>query len=345
MYRDSTTARILTITLIAVLLLISGGSALALADDLLRRDVMPTGASIDGNPVGGLSRANAAALVEEKVKGALLAPATIRFRDRSFQLDPSGYVSVDVEGMLDTALAPRTDAPVYARVLARLTGAPVGTEVKTAMKIDEAKLGAWIASIEPQVALPAVDASLSVTTGMLRIIPEAKGAAIDTSAAPQALLAGLLEGSKDIALPVRSIEPSLTLATMGKTIFVKLRTRRLYLYQGDQLEKEFGVAIGTPAYPTPKGEFKIINKRRNPTWSNPGSGWAASMPSYIGPGPGNPLGTRALYLNSPGIRIHGTTKDYSIGTAASHGCMRMHRSDIEDLFERVPIGTRVIIVG
>jgi lipoprotein-anchoring transpeptidase ErfK/SrfK len=342
MYRDSVTARILTITLIAALLLISGGSALALADDLLRRDFMPTGASIDSNPVGGLSRADAATLVEEKVKGALLAPATIRFRDRSFDLDPAGYVSVDVEGMLDSALAPRTDAPLYARVLARVTGAPVGTEVKTAMKIDEAKLGAWIATIEPQVALPAVDASLSV---MLRVIPEIKGAAIDTTAAPKALLAGLLEGSKDIALPVRSIDPRLTLATMGKTIFVKLRTRKLYLYQGDQLEKEYGVAIGTPGYPTPRGEFTIINKRKYPTWSNPGSAWAASMPSYIGPGPGNPLGTRALYLDTPGIRIHGTSKDYSIGTAASHGCMRMHRWDVEDLFERVPLGTRVIIVS
>jgi lipoprotein-anchoring transpeptidase ErfK/SrfK len=345
MYRDSAAARTLTIVLITVLLLLSGGSALALADDLIRRDVMPTGASIDGNAVGGLTRADAAKLIEEKVKGPLLAPASVRFRDRSFPLDPVGYVSIDVEGMLDSALAPRTDAPLYARVLARVTGAPVGTEVKTAMKIDEAKLSALIAQIEPQVALPAVDASLSVASGMLEIIPETKGAAVDTTAAPKALLDGLLAGSKDIALPIRVIEPKLAVATMGKTIFVKIRTRRLYLYEGGQLVKEYGIAVGMGAFPTPKGEFKIVNKRRNPTWSNPGSGWAKSMPAYIGPGVSNPLGTRALDLNSPGIRIHGTSKDYSIGTAASHGCMRMHRKDIEELFEIVPVGTPVIIVG
>lgn len=345
MYRDSIAARTLAIALISALLLLSGGSALALADDLMGRDVMPTGASIDGNPVGGLSRADAARVVEEKVKGALLAPATVRFRDRSFELDPAGYVSVDVDDMLDSALAPRTDAPLYMRVLARVTEAPVGTEVERAMKIDEAKVGAWIAEIAPQVAVPAIDASLSVTTGLLQVLPEVKGAAIDTTAAPKTLLAGLLEGSKDIALPVRPIEPKLSVNTMGKTLFVKLRTRKLYLYAGDQLEKEYGIAVGAASFPTPKGQFKIINKRRNPSWSNPGSGWAAGMPSYIAPGPSNPLGTRALYLDAAGIRIHGTSKDFSIGTAASHGCMRMHRWDVEDLFDRVPLGTRVIIVG
>jgi lipoprotein-anchoring transpeptidase ErfK/SrfK len=69
------------------------------------------------------------------------------------------------------------------------------------------------------------------------------------------------------------------------------------------------------------------------------------MPPYIPPGPGNPLGTRALNLSAPGIRIHGTIKNYSIGTAASHGCMRMHMWDVEDLYPRVKVGTRVIIVA
>jgi L,D-transpeptidase ErfK/SrfK len=64
----------------------------------------------------------------------------------------------------------------------------------------------------------------------------------------------------------------------------------------------------------------------------------------IPPGPGNPLGTRALYLDAPGIRIHGTYSDESIGTYASHGCIRMHISDSEELFGIVPIGTTVLIV-
>ena len=71
--------------------------------------------------------------------------------------------------------------------------------------------------------------------------------------------------------------------------------------------------------------------------------WGAGLPPSIGPGPGNPLGTRAMYLNAPGIRIHGTWDDSSIGTAASHGCIRMHVQDSEQLYPLVPIGTRVIV--
>jgi L,D-transpeptidase ErfK/SrfK len=65
----------------------------------------------------------------------------------------------------------------------------------------------------------------------------------------------------------------------------------------------------------------------------------------IPPGPGNPLGTRALYLNADGIRIHGTPSDSSIGSYASHGCIRMHISESEALYPLVPVGTPVFIIG
>src|SRR5207253_10236621 len=71
--------------------------------------------------------------------------------------------------------------------------------------------------------------------------------------------------------------------------------------------------------------------------------WGKNEPAMIPPGPDNPLGTRALDLSAPGIRIHGTPDDASIGTHASHGCIRMHIPDSEDLFGRVDIGTPVII--
>ncbi|HEX2030631.1 MAG TPA: L,D-transpeptidase, partial [Actinomycetota bacterium] len=99
-------------------------------------------------------------------------------------------------------------------------------------------------------------------------------------------------------------------------------------------------------YPTPQGEWTIINKAENPTWINPApDGWGAGLPLSIPGGPSNPLGTRALYLDAPGIRIHGTADSGSVGTYASHGCVRMHRSDVEELYEIVPIGTAVHIVG
>jgi len=102
-----------------------------------------------------------------------------------------------------------------------------------------------------------------------------------------------------------------------------------------------------PRYPTPLGWWKIVAKQVDPTWRNNGAEWATTMPDSIPGGPFGPLGTRALYLNASGIRIHGIppSEDWSIGNAASHGCMRTHRWDVEDLYPRVPVGTRVIIVS
>jgi hypothetical protein len=116
---------------------------------------------------------------------------------------------------------------------------------------------------------------------------------------------------------------------------------------GEQLVKTYDVATGLPKYPTPRGQFKIVNKRFRPTWVNPAKGsgeWGANLPARIPPGPQNPLGTRAMDLNSRGIRIHGTSAVGSIGFNASHGCIRMRMSDVEELFSLVDVGTPVLIV-
>ena len=110
------------------------------------------------------------------------------------------------------------------------------------------------------------------------------------------------------------------------------------------MSKQYRVATGTGGYPTPHGQFHITAKRLNPTWYNPNSDWSRGMPAFIGPGPSNPLGTRAMNLNASGIRIHGTPDSGSIGTNASHGCIRMQMHEAEDLFERVEVGTPVLVI-
>jgi L,D-transpeptidase ErfK/SrfK len=91
----------------------------------------------------------------------------------------------------------------------------------------------------------------------------------------------------------------------------------------------------------------LYQKRENPTWYNPAlDSWGAGLPAVVPGGPGNPMGTRALYITAPGlIRIHGTTSPESIGRYASHGCIRMHNEQVEQLYELVPVGTKVIIMG
>ena len=127
------------------------------------------------------------------------------------------------------------------------------------------------------------------------------------------------------------------------SIRIDLSERKLYLYSEGKLVKTYSVAVGRPSYPTPQGHWKIITKEVNPTWNPPDSPWAAGAVP-IGPGPDDPLGTRWMGLSAPGVGIHGTNEPWSIGSYASHGCIRMHVSAAEDLFDRVFVGTTVDIV-
>lgn len=134
-----------------------------------------------------------------------------------------------------------------------------------------------------------------------------------------------------------------TLAAIIGSIRIDLSERKLYHYSDGALRKTYSVAVGMPAYPTPTGSFEIISKIVDPTWTPPDSDWAQGM-EPVGPGPGNPLGTRWMGINSPSVGIHGTYTSSSIGTAASHGCIRMHLQQAEELFELVFVGTPVEIV-
>jgi len=117
----------------------------------------------------------------------------------------------------------------------------------------------------------------------------------------------------------------------------------LISYRGAKLVKSYPCAPGRPAYPTPTGNFHIQSKQANASWINPGDAWAASMPAVIGPGPSNPMGVRKIGINYPGVFMHGVPGGEfgSIGTHASHGCMRMFPSDVLDLYGRVKIGDPV----
>ncbi len=135
-----------------------------------------------------------------------------------------------------------------------------------------------------------------------------------------------------------------TLTALSGEIIVDLSRLRLYLYRGGKLVKTYPVAAGQPVYPTPTGTFAIVNMTMNPTWLPPNSDWAKNA-TKIPPGTENPLGTRWMGTSAPGVGIHGVppSEDGSIGTYASHGCLRMHNSNAVDLFSRVSVGMPVII--
>mgnify|MGYP006276908201 CR=1 FL=1 len=134
-----------------------------------------------------------------------------------------------------------------------------------------------------------------------------------------------------------------TIARLSPRIDVDLSTFTLTLFDDDKKVKSYTIACGMPQFPTPTGSFRIAYLERNPTWIPPkGSLWAKEA-KVTPPGPGNPLGTRWIGLDSNAVGIHGTNAEWTVGSRASHGCIRMRIADVEDLFERVNPGARVVI--
>ncbi len=132
------------------------------------------------------------------------------------------------------------------------------------------------------------------------------------------------------------------LNALSGQVVVDLGDLRLYLYRDGKLVKSYPVATGQSKYPTPTGSYVITMMQMNPTWYPPNSEWAKDA-KPIPPGVENPLGTRWIGTSATAVGIHGTPDDSSIGTYASHGCIRMHIYDVEDLYPRVVVGMPVII--
>jgi lipoprotein-anchoring transpeptidase ErfK/SrfK len=128
------------------------------------------------------------------------------------------------------------------------------------------------------------------------------------------------------------------------TIIVVTAERHLYLVQGNGRALRYGIGVGREGF-TWQGLVNITRKAEWPDWTPPPEMIARQpyLPRFMAGGPGNPLGARAMYLGTTVYRIHGTNRPDTIGTAVSSGCFRLVNSDVADLYERVPVGTKVII--
>ena len=122
-----------------------------------------------------------------------------------------------------------------------------------------------------------------------------------------------------------------------RRIVVSIPNRKLVLLEGERVLRIYDVAVGKASTPTPEGKFAILNRVPNPTYYGHGA--------VVAPGAHNPLGSRWMGLSAKGYGIHGTNVPSSIGKAASHGCVRMAKRDLEELFEMVTVGTTVELQG
>ena len=128
------------------------------------------------------------------------------------------------------------------------------------------------------------------------------------------------------------------------TIVVHTQERFLYLVQGNNRAIRYGIGVGREGFQW-TGLKRIDRKAEWPDWTPPPEMIQRQpyLPRFMAGGPGNPMGARALYLSGTVYRIHGTNQPHTIGTAVSSGCFRLANPDVIDLYERVPVGTKVVV--
>jgi lipoprotein-anchoring transpeptidase ErfK/SrfK len=333
-----------------VLLAAAGGAFAAYRYERARAHRILPGVTIAGVDVSDMTRAEAVAAVREVAARTLGAPLVASVDGRRWKATPAELGERAGVGIaVDQALATTGEFGTFDRFWHRVRDESIGVSIDLEYRTKAHGVQRFVDRIADDVFVPARDAEIGITDdGNALAFTHAKaGQKLDVARALDVVKAALARDRTRVGLRMRPVRADITQDSIGPTIVVRVDRNRLDLYDGFDRVRSWSVATAKPGYTTPVGVWNIYDKRENPAWYNPAlDSWGAALPAVIPGGPGNPMGTRAIYIDAPGlIRVHGTTDDSSIGRYASHGCIRMHNEEVEALFEEVPVGSHVVIVG
>jgi lipoprotein-anchoring transpeptidase ErfK/SrfK len=353
MKSQSIATRILVVLIATLLLMASASLAWGVVYDYQSRGLVPEGVTVAGHDLGGMTEAQVRTAVEDAVSTPMLRTLTISGDGKTWTLDPKGIVTIDADAMVAEAYSPRRQATLAQRLNSQIAGKPLPAEIKPAYTVDPAAIGTWVTQVSTQVDRKPVNATRKIVKYKFDVTTSTPGATVDQAAAvsrvSEALSAdaALSSASRDVTLPITVTSPKVVESSFKTAIIVSLPECKVRLFDGAKLIKTYSCAPGRAGFPTPQGDFVVDTKLANAPWINPGSDWAKGMPASIPPGPSNPMGVRKIGINYSGVFFHGIpASEYSsIGTHASHGCMRMMPNDVLDLFGRVKVGMPVYIRG
>ncbi len=284
------------------------------------------GVTVGGVKVGGLMPGRATEVVRRAFERPLVLVVT---ETRKIRLRAG-------------ALGARPNVPKAVR---RARFARPGATVPLDVEVSRARVRAYVDRLGREFDLKPVDARIALDGVKPRAIKSQDGRRLKRIASSRAVRYALQRNTRSpIRLGFEVLEPKVDSVNLGTAVVIRRGSNRLLYFAKAKLVRWFGVATGQSAYPTPLGNYEIVNMQRNPWWYPPPSTWAAES-DPVPPGPGNPLGTRWMGISAPYVGIHGTPDAASIGYSASHGCIRMRISDAEWLFRHVKIGTPVFIVA
>ena len=327
--------RALTILLAVVLVLVVAGGVALFAFDVAGPDTVADDVRVGTVAVGGMERDAAAALIRRRLAATTGEKVAVMFRDTHFVLRPEVAKSrVDLDATLDAAL----DADAGETVAPRMTFARAG-------------LQSFAARLAERVDRPAREGDIEWHDGKLDRTRARAGLAVNQATLVDRLarVMAATGAERRVEVPVRVTgRPDRTFEELAEryptVIAVDRDAKQLRLYKRLKLEKKYKIAVGKAGTETTAGRYKIVEKTVDPPWHAPNKAWAGELAGQtIAPGdPRNPLEARWMGFHD-GQGIHGTKDLASLGSAASHGCIRMSVPAVKQLFREVKVGTPVFM--
>jgi lipoprotein-anchoring transpeptidase ErfK/SrfK len=338
------------IILAAALAFLFIGAVAVYAYDSSNDDRIAEGVRAGGIDIGGMSASDARAKVQRRLEARLNRPLYAVYHDERFKLTPrQSKLRIDAQGMVAEALEKSREGNILTRTVRGITGGKVKTDIPVAATYSKAAVAALVKRVRRSLDRPARDASLSFATGDLQRVKAKKGREVKTDVLAEDVSTSLAlpDGDRTVPVSVKSTKPKVTTKDLAKrydtVIAINRAAHRLTLLKHLRVEKTYTIAVGMAGLETPAGEYPVVDKQINPTWHVPNSAWAGSLAGHvIPPGPSNPLKARWIGITG-GAGIHGTVETGSLGTNASHGCIRMAIPDVIELFDKTPYGSKIFI--
>jgi lipoprotein-anchoring transpeptidase ErfK/SrfK len=303
-----------------------------------QEQVIAPGVKAGGVDLGGQTVESAATNLDLALRPQLERPVDVIVGAESFRLDAlTAKVRFD---------------PLVTAKRAYYAGRDKGPNVEVPLAYSWSKraIRAFAAGIDKKVSRAPREATVKITLRRMVIRRGKNGRTINEVSLARRIDLTFADQARPRAMRARfrPDRPSTTTERLrrqyGTVITVDRTNLKLRLFKRLRISKTYGIAIGAAGFDTPSGHFRIQSKQVNPAWHVPNSDWAGGLQGQTIPGgaPNNPLKARWLGVNGS-VGIHGTAEEWSIGSRASHGCIRMRVRDVIDLFPRVPMGTPVLI--
>jgi lipoprotein-anchoring transpeptidase ErfK/SrfK len=338
------------IVLAVALVVLVVGAVGVYAYDKSRDNIIAKGVTAGGVDLGGMKSKQAREALRRRLAVPLQKAVTVKYGHHHYTLSAArAKVRVNTTDMVRQALAASRKGNLITRATRELTGGSVHASIPVEVSYSRKAVAKFARSVQSKVDKPAVDATIGFSGGGISKVDSQTGRKLDTRGLRSAVATELVEPTADhkVKAAVARVKPKVTTADLAQkyptVVIINRGGFQLTLYKGLQLSKTYRIAVGRQGLETPAGEYNIQDKQVNPSWHVPNSPWAGALAGkVIPPGPQDPIKARWMGI-AGGAGIHGTTDVGSLGTAASHGCIRMGIPDVIDLFDRVQVGDPVFI--